>query len=172
MIMWNMQMFLIINLFKCWWLWNLCAQWFSCLWVKISQIKLWWLWRCLVTCNLTWQIVSHYKLYISPSKSKYNFSWAILGKNHKMIQSKSKYTIKGDFNIDYDKHNLSSYTRTIQQYFNIITSVECEQLIKVPTRIISTHKSIIDNIYVNKQLCEIWNASVLQHGISDHLPTF
>ena len=66
----------------------------------------------------------------------------------KHLRSIQSYVVMGDFNVDYNKYNSIS---KIQHYVNSITNLGSEQLITISTRITSTHESIIDHIYVNRQ---------------------
>ena len=63
--------------------------------------------------------------------------------------SNQKYVILGDFNIDYTKYNSSN---KIKNYADKITSLGCDQLVVVPTRITTHSQSLLDHIYVNDSM--------------------
>ena len=60
-----------------------------------------------------------------------------------------------------------------KQYADQTTGLRCEQLIVKPTRIMPTRQSVLDHIYVNNLFQpHITESAVVNHDISDHLPTY
>ena len=64
----------------------------------------------------------------------------------KSLKTYQKYLVTGNFNIYYDKIDIS---KIIEDYANHINSVGCVQLINKPTRICATCRSTIDHFYIN-----------------------
>ena len=57
--------------------------------------------------------------------------------------------ILGDFIIDYTKYNSIN---EIKHYADNITSLGCDQLVAVPTKITTRCQSLLDHIYVNDSM--------------------
>ena len=75
--------------------------------------------------------------------------------------------ILGDFNINYDDVNCSLF----KSYESVLKLFDFTQLIKDPTRVTTTSKSVIDHILCNvgEKVCQ---SGVISLGLSDHYLTF
>ena len=108
-------------------------------------------------------------VYRHPRNNVDEFSEAFASKISSFTNNK-KYVILGDFNIDYTKYNSNN---KIKHYADEITSLGCDQLIVVPTRITTHSQSILDHIYVNDSILrDIHSSAVIEYDISDHMSTF
>lgn len=95
-----------------------------------------------------------------------NFQMAITELENLLTQCKSKpLYLCGDFNIDFSKDTF----KTIR-FNDLMMSMELVPLIKNPTRITITSKTVIDNIFTNRK--GGIKCGVLMCDISDHLAPF
>ena len=81
-------------------------------------------------------------------------------------KSSSNIYVPGDFNID-----IAINDNTTNSFKNAFASYNMHPLINQPTRISTTHSSIIDNIFTNNNSRSIIKG-IICDDISDHLPIF
>ena len=97
-----------------------------------------------------------------------DFSKAI--KQHiKMFPKNTNLVLAGDINIDLRNINDNVTTRN---YLDKLKTLNCNQLIHVPTRITTSTKTLIDHIYIRPSKDIKVHRGVLLDSVSDHLPTF
>ena len=73
------------------------------------------------------------------------------------------FTLIGDLNVDLATENYIS-----KRYTDLLQTFNCIQIVKLPTRISSYKKSLIDHCICSNDF--ILNSNVLEYDISDHLP--
>ena len=97
--------------------------------------------------------------------SQYKFFCENLCKSLEILnQSKTKYILLGDYNIDMLKYSLAS---DVTNYTNSLNSVGCNVLIDKPTRIEKRTATCIDHVYSNLPTDRLCNRIVMSDA-SDH----
>ena len=85
---------------------------------------------------------------------------------HKLNQSRNKFIICEDINIDLLKYGKDL---RVNRYVNEITSLGCIISIDKPTRLTKTISIIIDHFYINELLTGI-DSKIILSDITDHFP--
>ena len=105
-------------------------------------------------------------IYRHPGYDFSEFHESIIDCIHKLYQSRNKFIICGDINIDLLRYGKDL---RVNRYVNEITSLGCIIPIDKPTRLTETSSTIIDHFYTNELLTSI-DSKIILSDITDHFP--
>ena len=105
-------------------------------------------------------------IYRHPGYDFSEFHESIIDCIHKLNQSRNKFIICGDINIDLLRYGKDL---KVNRYVNEITSLGCIIPIDKPTRLTETSSTIIDHFYTNELLTSI-DSKIILSDITDHFP--
>ena len=106
-------------------------------------------------------------LYRPPDSNEHDFMTIFNRFLNKISNTNKEYVIGMDYNFDllkYSKHDLT------QDLIELILDHGMFLTITLPTRITKTTATLIDNIFVSKNLFKNYTSGVLISDLSDHLP--
>ena len=108
-------------------------------------------------------------IYKHPSMDIDEFNSLFEKSMDKISYENKEFYLLGDFNLDLLQIDDES---RIEDFYNIISSNFLVPHITIPTRITSTSKTLIDNIFSNNLEFQSTKSGNITVSISDHLPQF
>ena len=105
-------------------------------------------------------------IYRHPRYDFCEFHESIIDCIYKLNQSRNKFIICGDINIDLLRYGKDL---KVNRYVNEITSLGCIIPIDKPTRLTETSSTIIDHFYTNELLTSI-DSKIILSDVTDHFP--
>ena len=108
-------------------------------------------------------------VYRPPNTSLSEFDRILKRYLETLREHSDNIVIGGDFNIDLTK----SYTvKSTSEFIDTMLEFELFPTITIPTRVTMTSATLIDNIFISRNIGMSYKSFVLCEDISDHLPTF